>query len=121
MNTKALARHYDTLTPGERFPLIVAAASRGDNLERDRLVSSAPRAAYSMTDYWMLANRFEFLAHFMLFKLLDLAACYLETFALSGEADEDRAALEAALMLGYLFRAHRDGWHLFCAEVGVDP
>lgn len=109
MNTKTLARHDDTLTPRERFPLIVAAAVRGDDLERERLVSSAPRATYSMPATWRLANRFEFLSHFMFMKLLDLAASYLETFALSGEEDEDGVALDTALMLGYLFSAHRGG------------
>ncbi len=121
MNTKALARHYDTLTPRERFPLILAAASRGDDLERERSVSSAPRRTYSVPDYWRLADRFRSLAHFMFMKLLDLAASYLETFALSGDEGEDGAALDAALRLGYLFRVHRDGWHLFCAELGMDP
>jgi hypothetical protein len=121
MNTKTLARHYDTLTPQERFPLILAAAARGDDLERERLVSSAPRATYRVPDYWSVATRFQSLSHFMFMKLLDLAACYLEAFALSGEEDEGGIALEAVLMLGYVFQTYRGGWHLFSAEVGVDP
>jgi len=39
-DTKALARHYDNLTPEERFRLILAAGARGDKVEQDRLVNS---------------------------------------------------------------------------------
>jgi hypothetical protein len=51
IDTKALARHYDTLTPEERFGLILAAGSRGDQAERDRLVNSGGRIAHSMQDH----------------------------------------------------------------------
>ena len=44
-DTKALARHYDNLTPQGRFRLILAAGSRGDQAERDRLVIGAARDA----------------------------------------------------------------------------
>ena len=43
MNTESLAKLYDRLTPFERVPLIAAAVSRGDEVERDRLVRSAAK------------------------------------------------------------------------------
>jgi hypothetical protein len=43
IDTKTLARHYANLTPEERFRLILAAGSRGDEAERDRLVSTGQR------------------------------------------------------------------------------
>ena len=46
MNTNGLARHYGSLTPEERLPLVLAATWRGDGPERARLLASAPRVAY---------------------------------------------------------------------------
>ena len=59
MNTNGLKRHYDKLTPEERFRLDVLAMARGDSQESERLVSSCPRFSYTMTDRhfsgrWML-------------------------------------------------------------------
>lgn len=59
MNTNGLKRHYDKLTPEERFRLDVLAMARGDKQESERLVSSCPRFSYTMTDRhfsgrWML-------------------------------------------------------------------
>jgi hypothetical protein len=48
MNTKGLARHYAILTPWERLPLILAASARGDEQERSRLATSAPRVGYQL-------------------------------------------------------------------------
>jgi hypothetical protein len=45
-----LHRHYDRLSGEERFRLDVLAMARGDTRESERLVSSCPRATYTMTD-----------------------------------------------------------------------
>ena len=45
-----LARFYDTLTPEERFRLLVQAEARGDEVEARRLVESCPRRTYSQRD-----------------------------------------------------------------------
>jgi len=45
MNTASLARHYDALTPWERWPLLIAAEARADDVEHDRLAQSAPLTA----------------------------------------------------------------------------
>ena len=55
-----LHRHYDKLTPEERFRLDGLAMTRGDKQESERLVSSCPRRSYTMTDRhfsgrWLLA------------------------------------------------------------------
>jgi hypothetical protein len=50
VNKDGLHRHYDRLTPGERFRLDVLAMARGDMQESERLVSSCPRASYTMTE-----------------------------------------------------------------------
>ena len=55
-DTKRLARRYDRLTPEERFPLIVAAVDRGDEVERLRLQESAPMTDWSLSDHHTLAS-----------------------------------------------------------------
>ena len=45
-----LRRHYDKLTPEERFRLDVLATARGDEQESERLVSSCPRATYTTNE-----------------------------------------------------------------------
>ena len=60
MSKDGLHRHYNKLTPEERFRLDVLAMARGDAQESERLVSSCPRRSYTMTDRhfsgrWLLA------------------------------------------------------------------
>ena len=50
MSKKGLYRHYDRLTPEERFRLDVLATARGDSQESERLTSSCPRFSYTMND-----------------------------------------------------------------------
>jgi hypothetical protein len=50
MSKNALHRHYDRLTPEERFRLDVLATARGDAVESERLVGSCPKLSYRMND-----------------------------------------------------------------------
>ena len=50
MSKKGLHKHYDRLTPEERFRLDVLAMARGDTVESERLVASCPRFSYTMND-----------------------------------------------------------------------
>jgi hypothetical protein len=50
MSKKGLHRHYDRLTPKERFRLDVLATAREDTRESERLVSSCPRFSYTMNE-----------------------------------------------------------------------
>jgi hypothetical protein len=50
MSKKGLHRHYDRLTPEERFRLDVLAMARGDTAESQRLVGSCPRFSYTTND-----------------------------------------------------------------------
>src|SRR5438046_1433779 len=52
--SRALAQHYDPLTPWERVPLILAATGRGDYLEEERLSRSAPKLSYLIPDHYCL-------------------------------------------------------------------
>jgi hypothetical protein len=125
MDTQLLARHYDKLTPLERFPLIVAASARQDEAERERLVCSAPRTTWQMPHHWGVVSVFESLASFHFMKLLDLAACYFHAFSAVGrrrKKDADAMAdWQDAMYLGYEFVTYLAGWRQFCAELHVDP
>jgi hypothetical protein len=50
MSKSGLHRHYDRLTPEERFRLDVLAMARGDAAESQRLVNSCPRFSYTMNE-----------------------------------------------------------------------
>ena len=50
MSKKGLHKHYNRLTPEERFRLDVLAMARGDSRESERLISSCPRFSYTMNE-----------------------------------------------------------------------
>ena len=50
MSKNELHRHYDRLTPEERFRLDVLAMARGDAAESERLVGSCSKLSYRMND-----------------------------------------------------------------------
>lgn len=50
MNINAVARHYDKLTPEERFRLVIEALARSDEQEADRLAAACPRKVYREID-----------------------------------------------------------------------
>ena len=50
MSKNGLRRHYDRLSPEERFRLDVLAMARGDMQESERLVGSCPKLSYRMND-----------------------------------------------------------------------
>jgi hypothetical protein len=126
-NTDSLARHYDALAPLERLPLIMAAATRGDEAERDRLIQSAPRQTWSLPDYWGASTALQAVSHYHLLTLLDLAAGYFEmlTAAASQKRKKDDDPLgddwDIVYLLGYHFKTELAGWRQFCAELNVDP
>ncbi len=51
MKASPLAKSYKCLTTEERFRLIMAAAGRRDEAERDRLIRAGGRIALSMPDH----------------------------------------------------------------------
>ena len=51
MNAKTLTNLYTELTPEERYPLIVSALLREDEVESDRLRDSAPMIRHRICDY----------------------------------------------------------------------
>ena len=43
LDTKRLTKHYNKLTPQERFALMVTAFQRGDETEHQLLIRASPR------------------------------------------------------------------------------
>jgi hypothetical protein len=123
VNTNSLAKHYETLTPWERLPLILAASARGDERERCRLAMSAPRMGYRVQDYFGLAQAFLEVSTLHLLELLDLAALYFQAFGLAGGAKgkAGERLLDVALLYGFVFNVTLAGWRLFCAEYSLEP
>jgi hypothetical protein len=76
MNTNALARLYGALDPWERVPLILAASSRGDVQERERLANAAGRQPLLVPDYHGLAEGAWQLARVYVMLQLDRASLY---------------------------------------------
>src|SRR5262249_47000612 len=111
VNTNGLAKHYESLTPWERVPLILAAMARGDEPERTRLVQSAPRLAYAVQNHAGLADALFKVsaAHFM--RLLDLVACYGAVLgaAVYWKGKDAARVRDAALFYGHLFQVRLAG------------
>jgi hypothetical protein len=83
MNTRALEKMCDRLTPRERLPLIMGASGRGDDLDRQRLVASAPRVSYRVPDYFGLAQAVREVSEMHFMELLSLAASSFESLSLA--------------------------------------
>jgi hypothetical protein len=81
MNAKSLSKNYHSLTPEERFRLILAASGRGDDLERDRLGRAGKRITLSMEDHAPYAHAFDELALMTFLDLLDHAARFFDAIA----------------------------------------
>lgn len=118
MNTKGLARMYDTLGMWERLPLRLAAQARGDETEAHRLLGPV-RAMYLREPMWTeLALRV--MALIYLTEQLDAAAGFLFARWMAGGEEADDWAFTAAAY-AYFFTANAAAWRRFCADLGVDP
>jgi hypothetical protein len=131
MTTKQLARYYETLTPWERLPLLVAACQRGDAAEEERVARSAPWSGFQLPDYWGLAEGLDDLAKLYLLAQLDLAGLYWRFTAVLDqeplgrpsrqERQRDERCWQLLKMLCYRFVVRADGWRLLCTELHIDP
>jgi hypothetical protein len=126
MNTNTLAKNYDSLTPEERFPLILAASARGDNVELERLARSAPREAYRVPYFYGLSEGFMTCALLHHMELLNAALLLWRVLALQAETSPREEKLNARLdnlvgIFAYLVTVHADAWERFAKELNVEP
>jgi hypothetical protein len=87
MNTKGLAKHYDCLTPEERFRLILAAGARGDEAEQCRLINAGQRITFSVSDHEPYSRAFGELDLLTFIELLEEAAGYLDALHRADDAE----------------------------------
>ena len=126
MNSNLLAKHYDGLTPAERYPALIAAHLRGDKLELTRLLRSAPRLVCRSSNVRPLTQAWYCLAMTHLLEMLDFTAQYMRHIvALEEAAAEGNDAfvvqLDAVLeMLAYVLHVEYEGWTQLCAENNLD-
>lgn len=117
MNTTKLAKHYESLTPEERLPLIIAACGRGDETERARLANSAPLVSYQNRHHLLLSSRLKEVASRLIARQLELAAQVFHSLAISGFDDD---IPEVVRVLALYFVVNQDAWREFCAGFGVE-
>jgi hypothetical protein len=85
MNANAVAKHYGSLTPEERFRVILAAGARGDEAEQDRLIRAGGRITLSFQDHVPYAHAFNELARLVFIELLEEAALHHDTYERASE------------------------------------
>ncbi len=83
----ALAKHYGSLTPEERFRLIVAAGARGDKANQDQLKAAGQPLHLSVSDHTPFAEAFNELNMLIYIDLLDTLAWYWEAFRRADDAE----------------------------------
>src|SRR5262245_58714222 len=76
MKTEKLAKMYDLLTLRERLPLIVAAIGRGDEVELQRLIDSAPFQLAKIPAYYGLSLAMAFVSVLFVIEQLNYAASF---------------------------------------------
>jgi len=142
MKPNLTQKQYAFLTPRERFRLILAAGSRGDEAEQQRLRQSGHRIELKVPDHAPHAQAFADVAQVV---FLDLAndAAYYDEYLLRADAayescpalhpDEDETEelspgaqlseryLDMALSTGTIIRGKVGGWKLFCEKLSVPP
>jgi hypothetical protein len=130
MNTKCLAGHYETLTPRERYPLMVAARDRGDAVEAERLEREAPFGTFSVPNYRGMAEGMADISLLHLIELLDMAAKFWQVNALLESIASGREKVQKAMkdglrkcrgLWGYLYGVETEAWRRFCTELHLDP
>ena len=146
MNPKVLTKYYDQLTARERLALLLAASVRGDPVERQRLLDSAPRAAYLLPHHHALTQALSEAATMHFVSLLEVAANFWHWWGLWGwselrsqrlagldqgaaddadDPEDDVADIVRTMCMvryqAYLFRTHRQGWQQFCQAWPLEP
>lgn len=118
---KSVQRMYDRLSPDERFLAVIAAYSRGDDLEIQNLVHSCPRRTYTgpESEYRLRLIAARELTDLIVFEVLSKAAGGYLGFNLGFERD-DFEAVEFGSKWLLTAAAAWAGFRLFCQDIGAD-
>ena len=121
LNTKRLVKHYEHLTPRERFSLIVAAGIRSDEGERDHLVRSAPKQTFSVPNHRGYAEGFAEVGNVYITWQLETGIWKWRALLVieSGRKAKTRQT-NSLEMFTNRFLVWQKAWSLLCEEYGVD-
>jgi hypothetical protein len=116
-----LTRHYEKLTPRERFSLIVAAGIRGDEADREKLMRSAPKKAFSVPNHRGYAEGFADVGSLYVAQQLETGIWMWRVLAMIEGDQKDSPRWEQCLaMFASRFLVWRKAWRMLCEEYGVD-
>ena len=116
-----MTRHYEKLTPRERFSLIVAAGIRGDEADREKLMRSAPKKAFSVPNHRGYAEGFADVGNVYIAQQLDTGVWMWRSLnAIEGDQKEDSRLHQCVAMFASRFLVWRKAWRMLCEEYGVD-
>jgi hypothetical protein len=121
LDSKRLARHYDKLTPQERFSLMASAFLRGDELEHGRLIRTSPRQVFSLPAFHGQSEAFREMADFYVICQLEIGigiAVGLASLDANKAADPKR--IVPLRVLAHRFVVWRDAWQRLCDDYGID-
>lgn len=141
MNPKILSKNYDALTARERAALFLQAFFRRDQTEVSRLMTCAPRLAFTSTHSYPISTAYFHLAGIVCIELLAASSMvgFSRLLALQAldsveqgpekqgmevaegpDANEKEAArvMEAADKMAASFSRTLAGWELFCNRNG---
>ena len=125
MDLKTIQKNYDKLTASERFSLVFAAASRGDDRDRAALIESSPTKTWKVPITYGLGDAFDFLSNFHVNMQLGYAGVFW--YMLFSEGDgismqfNGLSFNDAMILLQRRIITGRDAWRAVCAAYGVDP
>ena len=141
MNANAIAKHYDKLTPEERFCLGMAAHARGDDVEFARLRDSCRSITVRILDWNPLKSAFDELALRVFIELQEWVADHFQKITLIDtdelgiwDSDENGLPLHpvarhlklpthclSTRSSGFILKTKADGWKLFCERLNIEP
>lgn len=125
MTRRSLSRLYDRFDSQERFELILAAWSRGDDAEVERLKAKASPSAWRLMDYAPMMMAFQNLAIITYIELSNHASEMTIAWHNAdrdwGNEDLNERWSRIALLQGYLLRTKWHAWEKFCSEIKARP
>jgi hypothetical protein len=131
MTNRGPAKHYDRLTPEERFQLILAAGGRGDALEQGRVRRAGSRRQFAMQDHAPFALAFGEVSRNFYLELLEQAHRFADAINAAGSREGTAAGAPSAADVdeaerrvwaaSQALRALAGGWKLFCERLHVPP
>ena len=123
MTTNTLAKRYPSLSADERFSLLLAASATGDEVETNRLATSAPVSNHRVSHAFGRSLAFVIVSSIHQMQLLNLTAFFFKATSIadSGTGEKDSKCREGARMFGYLMNIHADAWQVFCKRENLAP